>query len=266
MSYNKELEFAKQLAKEAGEIMLRYFRADDIGTSWKYDSSPLTQADTEINALVIKRVKELFPKHAVIGEEESLTIEADYIWLVDPVDGTLNYSAGLPLATFSLALVDKSDGQPVIGVIYDPFCGRLWEATKEHVLMNGETCKVSTIDLPSKKAIIDLSGLGYQPGKHIIEPISLVGRLAKAGFRITIHQSIAICSALVASGELVANIVNVNTPEDIAAVKLIVEQAGGRVTDLHGNEQRYDRPIKGAIVSNGLLHNTIVSVCKDGFV
>ncbi len=80
MDYAEELEFAKGLALEAGGIMRRYFNAEDIGTTWKQDNTPLTVADTTINELVISRVKEMFPKDGVIGEEASYETERPRVW------------------------------------------------------------------------------------------------------------------------------------------------------------------------------------------
>jgi len=90
------LEFAKSLALEAGKIMRTYFLVTD--TTWKADQTPVTQADTEINSLVIDRVQKAYPSHSVYGEEESSLRESKFLWVCDPVDGTLPYSLGLPLS------------------------------------------------------------------------------------------------------------------------------------------------------------------------
>ena len=116
MSYEKELDFAKALALEAGEIMRKYFRSDRLGTVQKDDLTPLTVADTAINDLVIERVQHEFPEHGVLGEEASYEPNRQWIWVVDPIDGTSPYSCGIPISTFSLALVNKKDGQPYVSV------------------------------------------------------------------------------------------------------------------------------------------------------
>src|SRR3989339_1076408 len=114
------LEFAKNLAKEAEEIALRYF-SFKVENTWKEDNTPLTKADTEINDLVIKRVNEAFPEHSIYGEEQSeLKENSKYIWVCDPIDGTMPFSNGSPIFTFSIALVDQSSGLPILGVINDP--------------------------------------------------------------------------------------------------------------------------------------------------
>src|SRR5688572_22457550 len=109
------LEFAKKLAQEAGEISLRYFGFETEST-WKGDNTPLTVADTEINDLVVKKINEIYPDHSIYGEERSDKKKGSkYIWVCDPIDGTMAFSVGLPIFVFSIALVDQSNGQPVLG-------------------------------------------------------------------------------------------------------------------------------------------------------
>ena len=110
MEIEKYLKLAQEIAGESAEIALKYF-GFETETTWKSDNTPLTQADTEINALVIKRISEHYPEHSVQGEEESSKkAGSKYIWLCDPIDGTMPYSLGLPTFTFSLALIDQADG------------------------------------------------------------------------------------------------------------------------------------------------------------
>src|SRR3989344_9127635 len=106
----KYLEFAKNLAKEAEKIALRYF-SFEVDSTWKEDNTPLTKADTEINDLVIKRINESYPEHSIYAEEKSDRKEnSKYIWVCDPIDGTMAFSCGLPMFVFSIALVDPSNG------------------------------------------------------------------------------------------------------------------------------------------------------------
>ena len=110
----KYLLFAQNLAKGAEEIALKYF-GFDVENTWKQDNTPLTKADTEINDFVIKAVNETFPSHSIYGEEKSDTKEnSPYVWVCDPIDGTMPFSCGLPIFTFSLALVDTSNGQAIL--------------------------------------------------------------------------------------------------------------------------------------------------------
>lgn len=144
------LEFAKDIAKEAGKIMLKYFNMDN-GASYKGDKTIVTLADTEINSYLIKKVKEKYPNHSVDGEEEQFG-KSDYVWVCDPVDGTAMYARHIPVAVFSLALVIK--GESKIGVIYDPFTNNLYTAIKgKGAYKNSEKITVNDYELNDMKTV-----------------------------------------------------------------------------------------------------------------
>lgn len=256
---NEYLEFAKSLALEAGEIMRKYFMVNTV--EWKSDNTPITLADTEINALVIERVRQVYPDHTVLGEEGSAIKDSNFAWICDPVDGTLPYSHGLPIASFSLALCD--DGEPIVGVVYDPFLDRLFYAQKGGgAFSNNRLLRVS--DKGLDRAVVNIEGLG---GLAINQAVSLTNvfrdDLIEKGVKTVQLWSSILPSVLVASGEFAAVIMNGSTIQDGAAVKIIVEEAGGRVTDIHGNDQRYDELSKGFIASNGIVHDELVKMIKE---
>ena len=241
MKYQKELKFAKELAQEAGKIMRRYFKAEDIGTTWKEDNTPLTVADTKINSLVIKKVKAAFPDDGVLGEEESFEPERDRIWVVDPIDGTVPFSLDMPTSTFLLALVDRSDGQPVVAVVYDPYLDHLYTATKGGgAFLNGirlessKTMKifqgyVSVYGPPTKT-----DGIDYSPG-WVMDELRIKGakNLSFVSGAYTASKIAAGNFAVVLAGSPAS-------PWDFAAICLLVKEAGGMVTDLEGKPRRYD--------------------------
>ncbi len=248
--------FIIEIAKEAGIIMNKHFKIGMIHIE-KKDTSPVTEADLAINSLLIKRVKELFPKHSVLGEEESCMIEgSEYVWVCDPIDGTIPFSLGLPIATFSLALVHN--GEVILGVVYDPFCDRLFYAEKgKGSYLNNKKIHVS--DHPTlNKARIEFEM--WNRSKYDLQP--LINELKKFNPVLVRFASFANPSALVGAGEFTATIFPHTSVQDVAAIKIIVEEAGGKVTDLFGNEQRYDQPINGVLVSNGILHDQLVDLSK----
>jgi fructose-1,6-bisphosphatase/inositol monophosphatase family enzyme len=255
VNYSQELEFAKTLAREAGKVMYDNF-VSGMTKEWKADGTPVTVTDTTINSLVIDRVKEAFPEHSVHGEEEDYNLGSSTVWVCDPVDGTMAFSHGLPISTFSLALV--VDGQPVIGVVYDPFMTRLFSAAKGHgAYLNDANIHVS--EMTMDHAVIDVEGF---PSTHPVLPLGTEfnAALYAAGAKVVSLWSVILPSALIASGEIAATVFNVNKPEDGAAIKVIVEEAGGKVTDLFGEEQRYDQPVKGFVASNGVVHEEILGI------
>ena len=254
--HSEYLEFAKDIASYAGKIMLKYFNQDN-GASYKGDKTIVTLADTEINSYLIKRVKEKYPEHCVDGEEEQFG-KSDYVWVCDPVDGTAMYARHIPVAVFSLALV--IDGISVVGVVYDPFTDSLYTAIKgQGAFKNNKPIRVNDYSLENIKTVCHC----YMWSKakynvcNVFEELRKVTRLNDIG-------SITRASCLVATGDYSLTIFTGTEHKhcDIAAVKVIVEEAGGKVTDLFGNEQRYDKSIKGAVISNGVVHDEVINTIK----
>ena len=121
----EQLDFAKSLANEAGEVMLQHFQVGVANETKALEGdTPVTVADKAINSMVIEAIKRQYPDHSVIGEEESNRRDnAEYTWVCDPIDGTIPYVMGVPTNVFSIAMVDK-DGQPVVAVVFDPYMKR----------------------------------------------------------------------------------------------------------------------------------------------
>jgi myo-inositol-1(or 4)-monophosphatase len=253
------LEFAKHLAYDAGDVMLKYFTTK-MDNELKADDTIVTVADKEINSLVIERIKLTYGDHAVIGEEESHANDTKHAWVCDPIDGTNPFAMSLAVSVFSLAYV--YDGEPLVGVIYDPFVKRLFWASKgKGAFVNDEPLAVSTDTFgPGKRMNFDwwanaefdilpkIRQLSLDTGTYMLSPGS------------TTHMA-----ALVAQGDFLGSVF-CGTKEkcmDIAAAKVIVEEAGGKVTDMFGNDQRYDGDINGAIVSNGVVHEQLVNLMKE---
>jgi histidinol-phosphatase len=249
-------EIAINLAQEANEIILHYFQRGAT-VEWKADGSPVTQADIEINRLVMERIAEEFPAHGFIGEElgERATTSDD-IWLCDPIDGTRPFTIGYPVSTFTLALVHK--GEPVLGVISYParnwlFVGEAGKGT----MLNDEPLRVSEADT-LRGGVVDL----LCPSRHRYWVPGLYDAIDDAGGVPFCYNSASVAAAFVARGAIIGSVWSGATPWDAAACKVIVEEAGGRFTDLEGNEQRYDRPVRGSIASNGHMHEELVTLVR----
>ena len=254
--YNEYLDFAKNIAKYAGEIMLKYFNEDN-GEKYKGDNTIVTLADTEINSYLIEQVKEKYPNHAVDGEEEQFG-ESNYKWVCDPVDGTAMYAKHIPVAVFSLALV--IDGKPVLGVIYDPFTDSMYTAIKgQGAFKNNKKIIVNNYEIEDLETTghCDMWPKAKYKAHKIFEILSERTRVNDIG-------SIIRACCCIATGDY-SFAIFVGTEHkncDIAAAKIIVEEAGGKVTDLFGNEQRYDTSIKGALITNGKIHDEMVEIIK----
>lgn len=239
--------------------MLAHFDTD-VSNHEKADQTIVTIADEKINALVIEEVEKKFPEHSIFGEEASSQKESEYAWICDPIDGTVPYAKGIPISVFSLALV--KDGEPLLGVVYDPFTKRMYSGAKGGgAFLNGQPLKVSPNPL-GRHSIVNIEW--WSNAEYDID--SAGHKLSVETSSYVLHLGSVIQAAcLVAAGQyeacLFARTKGKNV--DIAAVKVIVEEAGGKVTDLFGSEQRYDQDIKGAIVSNGIVHDELVSLSSS---
>ena len=129
--FEEYLDFAVGMAREAGRIQLSYFRGDDLAMKTKSNvSDVVTRADRESEELIVRSILERYPTHAILGEEGGARGDAasEWRWVVDPLDGTTNYSQGLPVFCVSLALQYR--GETVVGVVYAPYLRELFTAVR----------------------------------------------------------------------------------------------------------------------------------------
>ncbi len=253
---SKQLGFAVELAREAGEIMKHSVRKD-LAIEMKEDKTVVTDVDKRINSMVIDAVRKEYPKHDILAEEYSpKSKNSGYTWVCDPVDGTMVFSKGIPMSVFSIALVEN--GRSSIGVIYDPFHDKMFTGVAGFgAKLNNDKISVSN-EYSFQGAVIGMAAW-KSAQRDIIESYSA---FIDRGASVLMLGSIAQMGALVASGELSASLHPARMPYDTAAAKVIVTEAGGRVTSLSGTSQAYDRPIEGAILSNKFLHDKLVDIVR----
>lgn len=258
MEYEIYLEFAKSIALEAKKIMLKYFNQEN-GQDYKLDKTIVTLADKEINSFLIQKVKETFPTHAVDGEEEQFG-NSNYIWICDPVDGTAMYARNIPVAVFSLALV--INGISTVGVVYDPFTDSLYSAIKGHGAFKNDS-KIVVNNIDDLSDMRSVAHFDIWPKAHY-NILNILKQLNKKTYLVSIG-SIIRASMCVANGEFTFAIFPGTKRKycDIAAVKIIVEEAGGKVTNFFGENERYDQPIHGTIISNGKVHEEILNTINE---
>lgn len=250
-------QFAESFARRAGAIIKENFTLG-MAKEWKSDNTPVTETDYLINSMLIKEVRNNFPSHSIKSEEETdFDGRSEYTWVCDPLDGTIPFSHGIPICTFSLALV--RNGESILGVAYDPFGDRLFSAVrKEEAHLNNKKIHVSNIKiLRGAAANCEI----FDTAQYDINELVKYLRTNK-GVKVMSLCSVIYSAMLVAAGEFGFVIFPHHTVHDAAAVKIIVEEAGGRVTDLFGNDQKYDQETNGFIASNGILHNKLVRLAK----
>jgi myo-inositol-1(or 4)-monophosphatase len=242
------LVFAKDLARQAGQLIKDGFDSN-LKVELKSDHSPVTQVDKNINKLVIEAIKAKYPEHGILGEESSLSTGREELqWLCDPLDGTVAFIVGMQHSTFILGLT--KEGSVLLAVIYNPFTGHLYHAVKGGgAFCNDRMIHVNNHPLRDGFVLIeqsttDIYGVLQKAGA-ITEPV------AGAGYR----------AALLASGRCSAIIQAKADFHDVGPASLIVEEAGGKVTDLSGRNMRFDQLLTdGIVLSNGLSHDQLLKI------
>lgn len=256
--------FLRSLAREAGYMMLEGFNLERDWTT-KEDSTPLTKTDLAINAFVLRAMEENYPGVHVLAEEGNREVEgAEYVALCDPIDGTSAFALGIPVSAFCLSVL-KGD-QPVAGVIHDPFQKRTWIAHKgEGAFLNGERVHVSDHqEIPGSNVMLVK---WHNCGFHLDWVES---RLMEKGAKVQNITSLAYFGGLIASGTVEASIFPGRGALETAAMQIIVEEAGGLVTDLYGDPILYKtagyKLKNGALASNGVIHPKILEFTNPPFV
>lgn len=260
MQHTDEFEFAKNLALEAGKVMLKYFY-EDIDVEMKGNVTPLTIADTTINKLVIDSVKARFPDHAIIGEEGNGGAKnAQYEWIVDPIDGTIPYTIKFPTSMFSLALYKNK--KPIFGILYDPYTNKMYHA------FDGEAAFCNDKKISVKRGKFekgDIVGLIHVVGIKEIETdyYHLTEILNRKLIRTEEIHCLVYFAAAVASGYMKCALMPGAYLWDRAASLIILKSAGAKITDEKGKDiDAYDSP-KNLICSNGDVHNEVIELLRE---
>lgn len=252
--YESEAAAARDIARAAGDIIRRYFRTEN-GLTHKDDGSPVTQADIEVNRLVIAEIQARFGD-VVIGEEESTgEYGAGRRWFCDPIDGTKGYVWGTPTAMFSLALV--VDGVSQIGVAYDPFLNHLFEGVRGH----NSTCDGAPIHVSSGDMHSGHIALASDP-MRVVDDAPVLARLAAQGARFGTFSGAVYKMTLIARGSLIGYFEKGLDAHDVAAAQVIIEGAGGKVTAYDGSPLDYRHPFRGAVASNGVIHSGLIAALQ----
>jgi myo-inositol-1(or 4)-monophosphatase len=267
---------ASAIAREAG-ARLREFFAQGVETEYKGDVDLVTVADRTVEKLIRTRLSEAFPEHGVYGEEGTRErMEGEFRWYVDPLDGTTNFAHGFPQFCVSLGLeqrqvqqlegagTDKAgspDGTIVAGVIYDPMRDELYAAERGRgAWLNGKPIHTSRIALLAESLV----ATGFPSRKRHDSPnIHFYHEFTLRSHGVRRAGSAALDLAFVASGRLEAFWEFNLNPWDTAAGILLVQEAGGQVTDFAGGAFQLNS--REVLASNGLIHKELVELFKDMF-
>lgn len=256
----KMLEFMERTAREAGDFAMNEFeRLGRSVSSKSTEKDIVTNADKATEELIISRIREAYPGSGIFAEESGRDDHAgaEYLWVIDPIDGTSSYAAGLRSYCVSIALY--RNGAPCAGVVYAPRLDELYAAeTGCGAALNGKPIHVSArSELIESIAITGFACLRANLPKNNLKTFCRIAPLVRGIRRI---GSAALDACRVASGLVEFFWEHPLSLYDVAAAAVIVREAGGTVTDFDGGD---DFPRKGILFSNGLLHETARSLILE---
>jgi len=248
------LDFANTIAWQAGKITLRYFQSG-VAVDHKADESPVTVADRESEAYLRAQIMVRYPDHAVLGEEDGLSggADAEYRWILDPIDGTKSFVRGVPLYGVMVGLL--RDGEPLVGVVNMPALGEVVSAgTGQGCWWNGRQCRVSSVNRLRESLAVATVATGYEEwGKD-----AAFGRILST---VGMFRTWADCYGylLVATGRAELALDPAMNIWDAAALAPILHEAGGTYTDWQGTST-----IDGGegVGTNGLVLDEVLALIR----
>jgi myo-inositol-1(or 4)-monophosphatase len=259
---------ASAIAREAG-ARLREFFAEGVKTEYKGDVDLVTIADRTSEKLIRERLAVAFPEHGIFGEEGTRErLEAEYRWYVDPLDGTTNFAHGFPHFCVSLGLEQRpaglepgEDGTLVAAVLYDPLLDEMFTAERGRgALLNGKPIHVSPTPLLAESLV----ATGFPSQKRHLSPnIHFYQEFTLRSHGVRRAGSAALDLAYVAAGRMEGFWEFNLNPWDTAAGFLLVEEAGGRITDFSGAKYKLDS--REVLASNGLIHGELLDLFREMF-
>ncbi|AGA29934.1 inositol monophosphatase family protein [Singulisphaera acidiphila] len=253
-----ELTVAEQAARAAGTILTRYFR-EGVTMRSKDISNLVSDADIDAERAIVEVIRRSFPGHEVMGEEEQQgDANAEHLWIVDPLDGTSNFAHKIP--HFAVSIAYYHAGQPEVGVVFNPLQDDWITAVRgQGAFYNGERIQVAD-HTQLNEALV---GVGFYYDRDVmmeatLTAISDLKRSQIHGIRRFGTASLDLC--MVARGLFGAYFEYTLSPWDFAAGRLIVEEAGGRVTTCRGGLP----PLAptGILATNGALHEAMLEIVQ----
>ncbi|MCC7259577.1 MAG: histidinol-phosphatase [Alphaproteobacteria bacterium] len=247
-------DFANTLADAAGGIARRYFRTA-YDSSLKSDHTPVTIADKEIEATLRTMIEAEYPEHGIFGEETGITHrEAEYLWVIDPIDGTRAFMAGKPTFTTLIALCRH--GEPILGIIDQPIARERWIGDGRRTTLNGKAVRVRPCAALDSAIFSTTSPYLFSDQER-----TKFERIREAA-QSTLFGSDAYAYALLASGCIDLVVESGLKPYDFAALIPVVEGAGGIITDWQGEKLSLNSP--GHVIAAGdkALHGQALGLLK----
>jgi myo-inositol-1(or 4)-monophosphatase len=252
--HEKEMKTAEKAIKRAGYFLLKEFKKKDFSTETKGVKDIVTSADKGAEKIIIETIKKDFPGHAILAEEGGLSGKSDYKWIIDPLDGTHNFFFGIPYWGTMLALEHR--GQLVLSVIGLPIFKELCTAQKgKGSYVNGKRMQVSA---RTDKFMVTFGGV-YSYKDHVVG--KSFEKVVNAFYNdLRMFGSIAVTGRFLAAGQIDGIFGLKTTPWDMAAPSLLIEEAGGKVTDIKG--RKCNHYAERFVASNSMIHKKMIDVLK----
>ncbi|MEW6128791.1 MAG: inositol monophosphatase family protein [Acidobacteriota bacterium] len=249
------LEFAISVAKEAGAL-LRDRLNTNFTISHKGEINLVTEVDIASESLIRERIATRFPRHQVLAEESGLAeTSSDYRWVIDPLDGTTNYAHGYPIFCVSIGL--EHQGKAIIGVVYDPMREELFSAERgSGAWLNNKKIQVSDIKELSKSLLS--TGFPYDIKTSKVTNLEHWTNFAMNAQALRRDGAAALDLCYTACGRFDGFWELNLSAWDMVAGSLIVEEAGGRITNFAGGE--FSAYVPEIIASNGLIHEQMMAI------
>ena len=250
------LEVALEAAEAAAQVLMTYYNKQ-ISCAFKADQSPVTIADTEAENTIVDIIKKAFPEHGLLCEESGEHIpDSEYTWIIDPIDGTKNYMRGIPLFATQIAL--SKNGRLMLGISNAPALNELLFAKEGR----GAFCNGERIVVSNTKELAN-AYLSFGNLKHF-ESISKIPTLIRLAEVTRNPRGIgdAWSYHLLSQGHIDIMLDAKTSIWDIAALTVIVEEAGGKVTDFMGSPVTMETT--SIIATNSILHDTVLQIIGSG--
>jgi myo-inositol-1(or 4)-monophosphatase len=250
---------AERIARAAGEIQrARYETVLDVRTK-SASIDLVTEVDHACEKLIVDAIRAERPRDAILAEEGSGEDrpDAEWRWVIDPLDGTMNYAHGYPRFCVSIGI--QREGRSEIGVVYDPLLDELFQARRgKGATRNGKKLSVSKVDSLGRALLA--TGFAYDVHQSFDDNVDHFARFVKRARGLRRDGSAALDLCYVAAGRFDGFWELKLKPWDVAAGGLIVEEAGGRTSDFSGNPSKGDG--RETLASNGLVHEQMLALLQ----
>ncbi len=255
---DRYLRLAIAAAREAGRIQMIHF-GHSHPVQYKGEFNPVTEVDRFCERAIVKMISEAFPDHDILTEESPFEEKGSaWRWIIDPIDGTTNYLHGFPCFSVSIAL--EVEGEVKVGVVYVPPLNELFHTEKgKGTFLNDERVMVSRVVKLDKSLIC--TGFPYDVRENPNFYLSYFRQFITKSFAVRRPGSAAIDLSYLAAGRFDGFWEFKLHPWDVAAASLMITEAGGKVTDLHGGP--YSIYSKEILASNGLIHEEMLQAIEE---